>query len=80
MKTNVNPIVLIGVGVAAAIVLVIVAIYVMAPHPPPVTIPAPGMMDEGAIKRENVRKANAGTPPADASTAKPASGSDRTGD
>jgi len=78
MKKEVSPVVLIGAGIATVIVLLAIGIYVLAPHEPPVTIP-PGNQSEGALKQENIRKQNAATP-TDASTAKPASNSDRTGD
>jgi len=79
MKREVSPIVLVGVGIAAVVVLVAIGFFVLAPHEPPVTIP-PGNQSEGALKQENIRKQNAATSSPDASTAKPASGSDRTGD
>jgi hypothetical protein len=80
MKKELNPAVLIGAGIAGVVALVLGAMYFMTPHPPPVTLPPAGMQDEGSIKRENVRKSNPETPPAEA--AKPASGagSGRTGD
>ena len=79
MKREVTPGVLIGVGIAALVILVAIGIFVLAPRETPVTIPA-GNQSEGALKQENIRKQNAEAPPTDGSAAKPASGSDRTGD